>query len=655
MSFRKQLEDTINEHGGEYRGNLTKDITHLVAKEPAGKKYEFARQCGMKIVSLEWLEQSVQRGMILEETLFNPMLPAHQRGENAWIRRSASTTSLGKRTREDITGLANRKLRRTASARLDSVGSLWSDIVGVSVKQDASIVPQPWDEPSKETEKERGAERYTPPKPRAAPPTAANDSLFGGRFFVVHGFGDKQTIILHKHLLSHGANLLESVAEFPDTGANFLLVPHQVPQKDVPTLPTSPPSIIVVNEFWIEKCLFGRIYIEPTSSITHSPFPKSPIKGFENITISSTAFEGIELTHVAKIVRFMGATYSEDFTPKSSLLVCAKVLPNSVKRRLAGEWDVMTVNADWLWDCIRRGTCLPFTDYLTQPWPTRRPNDEQRTSASDENAIPTGGKGRKQGIGQEVGQADATIDQHSNRGIEPGSADAFRSTRRDSSSIPRAESIPLREITPNSSPPKAMLSPRIEKTPGQPSKTMEDLAPAISSLLAHHQALRNGETSRDAGPKPRHRRKLLGRARSNMSARSTGAMSHASSIDTLTTDGVGAPLSETFPPQPRNANHSHHSTSVTDSGVSKGKHVYVDPDDDPGGGPVEPPPGTQLGYEDPEVMAWREKVMRKLGGEVDEERSVAKRKAARQQETIKDSVRPGVGIAGRTRAARGGR
>lgn len=140
VAYRKKLEDLINENGGEYRGNLTRDVTHLVAKEPAGNKYTYAGQWGIRTVSIEWLQQSLERGMILDESLFHLLLPPAERGRNAWMRKTLSTTSIGKRPREVGLERSNsRKLRRTASARLSNESSgIWTNIVGDSVKQESA-------------------------------------------------------------------------------------------------------------------------------------------------------------------------------------------------------------------------------------------------------------------------------------------------------------------------------------------------------------------------------------------------------------------------------------------------------------------------------------------------------------------------------------
>ena len=151
MVYRKEIEDLINDNGGDYRGNLTRDVTHLIAKEPSGAKYNFAGQWGIKTISVEWLEQSLERGMILEEGLYSLLLPPPERGRNAWIRRSLLPTSLGKRARDDDTIPPNaRKLRRTASARLSSHNDgLWSAINGGELKVE-EIKAGVWDEPQKE-------------------------------------------------------------------------------------------------------------------------------------------------------------------------------------------------------------------------------------------------------------------------------------------------------------------------------------------------------------------------------------------------------------------------------------------------------------------------------------------------------------------------
>ena len=48
----------VSAFGGAYRGQLTREATHLLAAAPTGSKYEravrYGRECGISIVSPHW-------------------------------------------------------------------------------------------------------------------------------------------------------------------------------------------------------------------------------------------------------------------------------------------------------------------------------------------------------------------------------------------------------------------------------------------------------------------------------------------------------------------------------------------------------------------------------------------------------------------------
>lgn len=86
---------------------------------------------GLSCVSLEWLTDSMKRGLALDESLYDPILPKDQRGKGAFKALPAETTPLGKRLRQATgdDGEGRRKLRRTASTKLGSQSSaIWNDI-----------------------------------------------------------------------------------------------------------------------------------------------------------------------------------------------------------------------------------------------------------------------------------------------------------------------------------------------------------------------------------------------------------------------------------------------------------------------------------------------------------------------------------------------
>lgn len=132
MTFRAQLQKNVVSNGGEYTGDLTKDVTHLIAARPEGKKYEYATLWQTKVVSLQWYKDTLERGMQLDETKYHPTRPADEQGVGAWNRQERKPLMLGKRVREEQpVQEPTRKLRRVASARLSSqTDNMWGDIVG---------------------------------------------------------------------------------------------------------------------------------------------------------------------------------------------------------------------------------------------------------------------------------------------------------------------------------------------------------------------------------------------------------------------------------------------------------------------------------------------------------------------------------------------
>ena len=132
VTFRKQLQDRIVARGGDYRGDLTKNVTHLIANAPEGKKYQYAEQWHVRVVSLRWFKDCLERSMVLEESLYHPTMPFEEQGKGAWNREAKVQIQLGKRPRaEDPPQEAPRKLRRTASSKLGSQSeNLWGDIMG---------------------------------------------------------------------------------------------------------------------------------------------------------------------------------------------------------------------------------------------------------------------------------------------------------------------------------------------------------------------------------------------------------------------------------------------------------------------------------------------------------------------------------------------
>lgn len=222
VSLRNRIQDTVTAHGAEFRKDLTKNVTHLIARNTEGEKYKFATQWGIRIVTVKWFEDSLERGMVLEETLYHPLLPDEQQGAGAW-NRSLPTPKPKVTNNENPSNPRPRKLRRIASAKLgDQNEGIWGDIVGTgfdssdprpsreSLQRTQSLTKRPsiLQESRSFASETTFAEVQEPLQPPPPPPAAVerHEGFLGDCFFFIHGFSTKQvsvhTLGLPFHLLT---------------------------------------------------------------------------------------------------------------------------------------------------------------------------------------------------------------------------------------------------------------------------------------------------------------------------------------------------------------------------------------------------------------------------------------------------------------------
>jgi hypothetical protein len=346
-------------------GDLTRAVTHLVTRSPQGKKYEAAKRWGICIVSLEWLQQSISRGMILDEKYFDPLLPAEQRGKGAFVPREKS---LGKRQRavkaagEDV---RQRKLRKTASMKLGSQrDTLWSDILG-----------------SKETPAAPGSGLSGGPAVVGSRPEgvvsvpAKEEGIFATSRFYIDGFEARKRGILAQTITSLDGTLCGSLERLSvrdpswEGWHRFVIVPQDSQADAISGLTsdsTDPHRTQIVTEFFIEKCIHSKTLLNPESHALGRPFPSFPISGFERLAVCSAGFTGLDLHHLERAITQLGATFEETFRKnRTSLLMCKSLSAvRKEKLKLALDWGVPVISPEWLWACISSGTNLPVSEYI---------------------------------------------------------------------------------------------------------------------------------------------------------------------------------------------------------------------------------------------------------------------------------------------------
>lgn len=130
MSFRTHLQRTLTENGATFNKDLVRTATHLIVRVPEGPKYEYAKAWGVKTVSLKWLEDSCARGMILNESLYDPKLPVEEQGIGAWKAHNPAPSKKRTNKPQPSNTQRARKIRRVTSVKLENqANDLWTDIV----------------------------------------------------------------------------------------------------------------------------------------------------------------------------------------------------------------------------------------------------------------------------------------------------------------------------------------------------------------------------------------------------------------------------------------------------------------------------------------------------------------------------------------------
>jgi DNA replication regulator DPB11 len=557
LHLRAGMQQNVIQHGGQYSGDLTKDVTHLIANKPEGKKYEYATQWQQKVVGLQWYADTLKRGMQLDESFYHPTRPITEQGVGAWNRKIQSQTQSLKRAREDASAPEpSRKLRRTASARLSSQSeNIWNDIVGGGFETSDVERPQLRSAKSMPVLDPQDDSQNTQPHT-----VAISEGYLDGHHFTIQGFEQWKKEMLEKILLERGGMVFESLQEAEDAAAGLttiIIVPHTTSATRMQQTIDANSSLTVVSEFWLEYCMFQKRFVEPNLYPLCTMLSQAKIAGFSKLRINSTGFSGIQALHISKLVKMLGGQYQEKFTREVSALICSSTSDSAEKLYHARKWNVPVVSLSWLISCLRDGRLASYEKHsmLQQ----KRTTTDQASDAAKSTT-----KDRKHRASDRFPGSDFVVHQDSrddaeSKPIVSNAVDSDSSHRdtvlQEISSNSPPKSVPTTTLTKPKkrlfqtldAPPvrpqvevdneSSSLPPQTDGTTAAPPPPPNDIANEIRDFY-NLKAKSSHSSKADSFPKAR---KLQGRALSNLS-NGSGRRSRASSIDSINTDGVGSEI-----------------------------------------------------------------------------------------------------------------
>lgn len=386
LDQRAEIEKRITDGGGTYNGDMTKLTTHLVVADTRTKsaKYSHARQWGIQTVSFKWFEDSVERGLALEENLYSPELPLDEQGLNAF-RRDFSTvrSTLGKRNREGVSpkkakigeGSRRRKLRKTTSMRLEGQSQdLWQDMAAPEAQVDTTETDI-WEDqgestkPSRKSHHTRVDQEPDPPQieQKAVPAVSVEETLFGGHFILIHGFDGKRNQAIRRYIEPNGAKVVMSAQELktafgePAFRCACLLLPHDYSGSDTPKVP---PESQLVTEWWVERCIQYKRLLNPNEDALSRPIQR--ISDCHDLKVSTTGFTGVDLRQVSQAVTIIGASYQEKLLPTTSVLITGPAPIRKEKAYYASKHKIPMVSAEWFWSTLKLKARQPIEKFLQE-------------------------------------------------------------------------------------------------------------------------------------------------------------------------------------------------------------------------------------------------------------------------------------------------
>jgi DNA replication regulator DPB11 len=375
LQERTALQERITSNGGVYTPDLTKTCSYLVVAKPEGKKYAAARNWKIKTVSVEWLIQSTDRGMILNEKYFDPTMPPEERGKGAQV---TVDVSFSKRPRP-VDSFAesegrHRKLRKTASVKLSCQrNSFLGDLLTQKPTAQVAAEKDDWEDiaapvPNPENEYDASPDPSAVNKTR---PLAADAGIFSTSYFFVYGFGESKEDIVRNAIKTHGGRVCRDEDEVKHARApqfpwhRFIVVPQESKPDALDFEDDGISPVQVVTEFFIEKCMVHNRLHDPKHHVLGRPFPSFPIPGFEKLVVCSAGFAGIDLHHFARVISQLGGKFEETFRANTSILVCKSLASiRDVKKKFAIDHNIPIVKEKWLWEGVSTGKLAPVEPFM---------------------------------------------------------------------------------------------------------------------------------------------------------------------------------------------------------------------------------------------------------------------------------------------------
>ncbi|ORZ17810.1 hypothetical protein BCR42DRAFT_490503 [Absidia repens] len=363
--------------GGQYRENLTSDVTHLVCLAPEGDMYDEAMGPlfgKIKVLLPHWFDECFKlRRLVPEDAyLFPEPLFIQQQATSTQTSESNVSTAVSSPNKytDDAKIQKDMEQEDMGPSRSNSTTptiNMEIDTITTSKRKDSTI--------SDKSATDDGPAVYALPTIEALEKLVPKDRFFDGKLIYIHsdvGLTPEIRACLLQHLETAGATVANN---FDDTkNHDSVIAIFKYRNSDLFLQVCNRPDIMVANLAWITNTLRRGRVESPLRSICDYPAPYGGIVGMQNLTATISGYKGDARNILFQICTMVGLPCSFNLDHNTTHLICSQ--RGTAKYCVGKKRNCNIVNHLWLEECYQQWEFKSVADDRYTYFP---PNDILQT------------------------------------------------------------------------------------------------------------------------------------------------------------------------------------------------------------------------------------------------------------------------------------
>ncbi|CAO3598380.1 unnamed protein product [Absidia cylindrospora] len=365
--------------GGQYRENLTSDVTHLVCLAPEGDMYDEAMGPlfgKIKVILPHWFDECFKLRRLVPEDAFlfpDPLFSQQQATSNQPSESNTSTAVSSPNKQTDDTKIQQdidqEDMGLSRSSSTTSTTNMEIDTISTSTTKDKDGAI------SDKSATDDGPKVYALPTAETLATLVPKDRFFDGKLIYIHsdvGLTPEIRKYLLQHLETAGATVTNNFGDTKNHDSVIAIFKYR--NSDLFLQVCNRPDVVVANLAWITNTLRRGRVESPLRSICDYPAPYGGIVGMKNLTATISGYKGDARNILFQICTMVGLPCSFTLDHNTTHLICSQ--RGTAKYCVGRKRNCNIVNHLWLEECYQQWEFKSVADERYTYFP---PNDILQT------------------------------------------------------------------------------------------------------------------------------------------------------------------------------------------------------------------------------------------------------------------------------------